>query len=337
MVTVKEGYKERIAKFHENLSNENLQSPGNIVLKYIYKVKDTKNSNDKTKYYAEKIQIENKTKKKVYRSLISDFKKKMEKDPNVHGNYKLDFVINGGNVGILEDALYPSELKDLIKVISSPSTNARRKRMREAKDKGALPDSFSIETDDFYYIKKVDKIKIASGRDLNKSLLIGTKSQKIKKIDEDFLLISFVDPDFVVCKSDNGTTPTLVYNSYNLGKICATYEYMKQKIIENKDQLEEVIDSYDSVVKYLDEHWQVVHSFYFTLMRGAIQKLKPNYIEVLNSTYLVDKVKLDNNGKLITSPLGGGEVFNILLQKYGKRLNEDGVEDRGIVESFIDI
>ena len=336
MIQNENQYRKVIARTLNKLNElKNASRPSDVKLRYIYRIKDSGDPGDKTKYYTERIVIADKTKVEVLERLIEDFEKKREENISVHLNYNLNYPITRGAVGILNEESYPEELKSLVEELSSqPSSDPKRRSVKKSNRKLDIPIAYSIEFNGIYYIKTIEKIKIASGKKLEKSLIFGTKSQRIVNINQDLLVIVLTEPDLVIYSKLNEEDPAFVYSSHKLGTICATYEYMRRKIRESKGELDKVLDDSTSLLNYLDKEWNTVHTFYFALKSGDLSILDNNYIDILKKKFLGDRIQMNSGGKLITQHLSGKDIYCILTCKYGTLVNRKGEEEKGIVESF---
>lgn len=307
-----------------------------INLRYIYRVKDLK-EDETFKYYTERVEIKDDAKNKIFEYLREDFKNKLDEDVNIYTNYKLDQNVPKGYVGILREENYPEELKALIEAISQPDADPGKRRIKKTRQNNKIPKAFAIISENMVYIKIVEEIKIVSGKNMNKSLIFGAKNHKIQSVDQDFLLIVLTEPDFIVYNDSDIIDPTFVYNLNHFGNICASYEYMKKKIKDNRRKLEEIMDDPTPLLEYINKSWRVVQPFYFTLQNAEFGKLNPKYLDILEKKYFAGKISADASGRLLTGKLTGKEVYNILLDKYGTKLRMDGSETEGIVEVFAEI
>ena len=306
-----------------------------IRARYIYREKTSVDSVEEVvEFNTENMEIQEEARRKMLFILKEEFKKMKDESTNLHTDYKLEYPITKGNVGILNEESYPKELEDLISAFSLPDPDGKRRSVKNTKKTDKIPIAFMIEFCEIFYVKKVEKIKIASGKNLEKSLIFGTKSHKITTFEEDFLLIILTEPDFIVYRGKDSKDPTFVYNSTNLGKICATYEFMKRKIRASSDKLQKVLDDPNPLFEYLDRAWTTIHSVYFTINGKGFSQLNPKYLKVLKDKFYGGKLVTDTSGRLITQGLRGKDIYNILLNRYGVKIGQEGEEQKGIIGQF---
>ncbi len=208
----------------------------------------------------------------------------------------------------------------------------KKETLREKK----IPVAFAIGFDGVMYVKRVKQIKLMSAKNMKNSYVAGTKTHKITTLNEDLLLLTFMEPDIIIYTSEDGNDPTLVYNSNNFNLICASPDHMLELIKKDRQVIENVIDDAENLIKYLERNWKCRSPTYFMINRRDFKPFDQSYINNLNSKEFFDgKLQLNGiNKKLETTNLTGKEIYHIILGKYGKEYTLDGGEKPIIVESF---
>ena len=177
---------------------------------------------------------------------------------------------------------------------------------------------------------------MSSGKKIKNSYVAGTIFHKIKTIEEDYLLLTFTEPDIVVCTSDDGAGSAFIYNFYNFNLICATTNHMLNMIKEDRELINNVIDNADKLIEYLKRNWMCVSPTYFMINQKDFRPFEQRYIDILNSkgNFKVPLQIDKESKKLVTANLTGKEIYNIIHGKYGSEYTLDGAEKTIIIESF---
>lgn len=338
MINNESDYKASLRNIQEHL---NKLKPTDLHIRYLYRydLEDQSNGNKIVEYITENMELKDNIRGDILEKLKKELKGKLEEKIELHNNYKLNFKINQGQIGILNEESYPEELKRLISSMQRPSSDGKSRSNKETKIKNKIPVAFAIGFDGVLYVKRISKIKVMSGKKLKNSYLAGTKSHKITTLDEDFLVLTFIEPDMIIYTREDGSDPTFIYNSHNFNIICATPNYMLGVIKNDKMKIEEVIDKADSLIDYLEGNWMCVSSAYFMINRNDFKKFEQSYIDKLNGKAPFNgRLRLNQQSmKLETDGLTGKEIYNIILAKYGNEYTLDGGEKPIIVESYSEV
>ena len=339
MIKTESDYKASLSKIQAHLMK---LKPTDLHIRYLYRhdIEDQGNGRKNVKFDAENMEMQDDIRGEIFEKLQKEFKNKIKEKINLHNDYKLNFKIDHGQVGILNEKYYPEELNHLISSMKKPSSDGKPRNKKQTKEKNKIPVAFAVGFDGVLYVKRVSKIKVMSGKRMKNSYLAGTKTHKITTLDEDFLVLTFIEPDMIIiCASEENADPTFIYNLYNFNLICATPNYMLEVIKNDKKLIENVIDKADSLIKYLEDTWQCVSSAYFMINRKDFKQFEQSYIDKLNSKAPFDgRLHLDKQSKkLETKDLTGKQIYNIILAKYGSEYTLDGGEKPIIVESFSEV
>ena len=301
---------------------------------YRYRAKIDSTEDEKLVFLTENMEINEEAKVRMQAILSDELDRMAKEDRTIHKNYKLDYQIGDGNVGILNEDFYPQELKDLIAAFKLPDSDGSPRSKKKSVDTDKMPVAFVISFNNIFYIKKIDQLKVASAKKMKDALIMGTKTRKITSFDEDFMLITLRFPDMIIYNDESGIDPTFVYSSYNFGNICATVDFMRRNILSDGAVLNNVLDNLDPLLEYLKRAWMVVPPLYFTIKRSDFGPLDKNYISILNEKFFEKRLKADNDGRLITKGLTGKEIYYIILNKYGVKFGRKGEEELGVIEVF---
>ncbi len=336
MIENESQYKESLSEILENLDKS---KPTDLHVRFVYRLALDGQENKKKDvgFYTEDMATKDGVRDDMLAKLKDDFGNKKKEEISVHTDYKLNFKIGEGQVGILNEENYPEELKRFISSMKNPSSDPTFRTNKETFSEKKIPIAFAIGFDGVIYVKRVKKIKLmSSGKKINNSYLYGTKFHEIKTIKEDYLLLTFTEPDIVVCTSDDGAGFAFIYNFYNFNLICATTNHMLDIIKEDRKLIENVIDSADKLIEYLGRNWMCVSPTYFTINQKDFRPFEQRYIDILNSRGKFKKtLQIDKESKkLVTENLTGKEIYNIILGKYGSEYTLDGAEKTIIIESF---
>jgi len=338
MIKNESDYKASLKKMTERLKK---LKPTDLHIRYLYRLslEDQESGRKRVEFDTENMEMNEKIRGEILEKLKNEFETKIAEDINLHPDYKLDFKIDQNQVGILREEDYPDELKSLILSMLQPSPDGKPRTKKETIMNNKIPVAFAIGFDGVIYVKKVSQIKLFSSKKLKNSYVAGTKTHKITTLNEDFLILTFMEPDMVIYTVEDGTDPTFVYNSYNFNSICATTNHMLELIKKDITKIENVIDDPRNLVKYLESTWQCVAPTYFMINRKDLKPFKQSYIDKLNSqASFKGRLQLNKiNNKLETTNLTGKEIYNILLAKYGNEYTLDGGEKPIIVESYSEV
>jgi hypothetical protein len=336
MIENESQYKKKLSEILENLQKIKLTD---LHVRFIFRrvIGNEENERKDVEFYNEDIGIKDGVRNKMLGKLIKDFKNKNDEEISIHTDYKLNFKIEEGQVGILNEENYPEELECLISSMNIPSPDPKPRTKKEIDSEKKIPIAFAVGFHGVIYVKRVRKIKLmSSGKKIKNSYLYGTKFHKITTVNQDFLLLTFTEPDIIVCTSDDGNGSAFIYNFYNFNLICATTNHMLEMIKKDRGLIENVIDNADKLIVYLKNSWMCVSPTYFMINRKDFKPFEQNYINKLNSkgifkaTLQIDK----ESKKLVTEELTGKEIYNIILGKYGSEYTLDGTEKPIIIESF---
>lgn len=338
MIENEDQYRKRLSETQEYLKT---LKPTNLHIRLVFRdiLENQENGRKDVEFYTENMEMKDDIRKNMLDKLTKEIDNKYREKVNIHSDYKLDSKINKGQVGILNEEYYPKELKHFISSMKNPASDPKFRTKKESIKENKVPVAFAISFGNVIYAKRVATIKIMSGKKMKYSFVAGTKTHKITTLDEDFLVLTFVEPDMIIYTSDDGTDPTYIYSSNNFNIMCWTSDHMLEAIKKDKKLVENVIDDPDKLFEYLHESWMSVPSAYFMINRQDFKPLKQGYIDNLNSKGIFkEKLRLDKQSKkLETSKLTGREVYNILLERYGAEYTLNGGEKHIIVESYSEV
>ena len=304
-----------------------------IRIRFINRQKEKLNDEAKVIFSIEEMEIEDNIKDRVIDVLKGEFNRMKDEEINIHTNYKMSEKIMHGSVGILDEDSYPQELKDLISCLQNPAPKAKSQTIKKAFKEGTLPVAFAVSFEGVTYIKKIAQKKIASAKKKKYTFVVGTKHNKIISVDEDYLLITLYEPDMVIYTMENGYDPTFVYNSHHFSTILATLDTIR-KILMQSHIYQKILSDPEPLFDYLNKAWQSVYPLYFKMKQEGFDHLDKKYVSILNTKFFKNKLVLDKDGKLESSHLNGDEIYNILMNKYGIKYNEEGNEEKGVIEDF---
>ena len=335
MINSESDYKASLKAMSERLTK---LKPTDLHIRYLYRlsVEDQEKDRKKVEFDTENMEMKEEMRGEILKKLKNEFNSKIAEDINLALDYKLNFKINQNQVGVLKEEDYPEELKRLILSMQKPSPDGKHRTKKETINENKIPVAFAIGFDGVMYVKRIKQIKLMSTKKMKNSYLAGTKTHKITTLDEDLLLLTFIEPDMIIYTSEDGNDPTLVYNSNNFNLICASPDHMLELIKKDRQVIENVIEDAENLIKYLESTWLCRSPTYFMINRKDFKPFDQSYINTLNSKeFFNGRLQLNKiNKKLETTNLTGKEIYHIMLGKYGKEYTPYGGEKSIIVESF---
>lgn len=334
MIEDDEGYKIKIEEIAESAEKCELKD---FNVRYIYRYTHPKKENNAEKksfyYDSEEIAMTDNGKSALVDKFVKALKKTSEKDKNVHTSYKFEQNIKDNDVGILNNEDFPSELNKLLDVFSEPTGLTKVQKGKKGLSKRKSIIGFAVKFKDTITFKKISRLDIATGQKFKNAVLIGSTSNKIKFFDEDLIILTMSEPDFIVF-NDNGNDPAFIYNSNNFAHFCLPNQYMIEELTSVGSNLLNLLDDPKNLHEYLKKTPSVVHIVYYSTRQKQL-KIDEKYIDALNQQkYIENNLQLDDKNRLKCTQLFGKEIYNIIFGKYGLRLNTDGQDEKVILDTF---
>lgn len=330
MIENEEGYKRKIEEIAKSAEESELK---NFNIRYIYRNK-VDNSGKRLFYYESKeIAMTEKGKEELVNKFRKAIRETSEKEKSVHPSYKFEQDIKDDHVAIMNDEDFPNELHKLLDVFSSPADLTKDLRGKKGQSKKESIIGFAVKFNEAIAFKKISRLDVATGKKYRNTILIGSNSNKIQRFDEDFIILTISEPDFIVF-DDDGNDPAIIYNSNNFAHFTIPHPYMMEELLSTNSPLLKILDNPKGFQDYLRKSSSVVHIVYYTTHQKQVS-ISQNYIDSLNrENFLKNKVQLDTQNRLICQQLSGKDIYNILFGKYGSRLNTNGQDEKVVLDNY---
>lgn len=331
MLDSSEGYKKKIKEI-ANLADKT--EPKDFGMRYIYRQKKKNKDGKELIFYITKdIVMSGGGKEKLLEKLRAMLKDTSEEEKNVKLNYKFEQQITEGNVAILNDEDFPDELKRLIVELSEPADNAKNERGNKRKKSNNGIVGYAVSFKGVILVKKIGTVALATGNKFRNAILIGSKSNEIKKFEEDIIILTVSEPDFIVFSQD-GNDPVFIFNSNHFSSVCLSRTAMKERLKHPSSPINNILDEPKLLHDYLEKATAAVHVVYFNINKENF-RIDSNYITKLNDQFFANKkLQIDNKNRLKCKNLTGKDIYLILVGKYGSRVKTDGTIENIIVDQY---
>lgn len=329
MIKDEVGYKTKIEEIAK-LAEESKLKDFNV--RYIYREKENNGEKKSFYYESEEIVMTETGKEELIKKFRNALTETSEKEKTVHPSYKFDQDIKGNHVAILNNDDFPNELNKLIEVFSNPVDFTKVPKGKKGHTKRESIIGFAVKFKDTIAFKKISRLDVATGKKFKNTILIGSISNKVRTFDEDLIILTMSEPDFIVF-NDDGNDPAIIYNSYNFAQFSVSHQYMMDELSSANSQLLNLLDKPEGLQEYLKRTPSAVHVIYYSARQKQLS-IDQKYIGALNQQFLENKLQLDTNNRLMCNQLSGKDIYNILLGKYGSHLNTDGMDEKVILDNY---
>ncbi|WP_298277835.1 hypothetical protein [Ferroplasma sp.] len=305
--------------------------------RYIYRnrVKD-QNGNTEIDYITKDLVVKDDAKKQWIGKITGVLDELASESKDVHPGYKFDQAITDESVGILNEEDFPNELKQLIPKFSKAADNTKNIRGGDGESYKLSIVGYAVIFKGNILVKVVKTVNLATGKRFKNSILIGSESNEIMKFEEDLIMLTITEPDFIILK-DGEKDQTYIYNSNNFAHVCMSKDEMAERLKSPKSPINKVLDNPTKLHDYLAKVSSVVHVIYFKANRQNFG-ITQNYIDRLNQQFFTaNNLTLDTNNKLECESLDGKQIYWILLGGYGSHLNTDSQTENVIVKQYENI
>ncbi len=113
MIETESDYKASLGRMEEKLKK---LKPTDLHIRYLYRhvIEDQGNGRKNVEFDTENVEMKDGIRDEVWKNLQKEFENKKGEKISLHNDYKLNFKIDDGHVGILSEEDYPEELQLLI-------------------------------------------------------------------------------------------------------------------------------------------------------------------------------------------------------------------------------